>query len=332
MPSSDTNIVDRNVLQIIPQSRIKSCSNYSSRIEFLHRINGTSIIFQAATLLRLSPSVYATTTTIFHRFYHRESCSLEKFDVWSIAIASLLLACKVEEDVRRIREIILVFIHVYRRMRLGLGSASTGTNDMEVIPKTPESLSIAQAGILKENHLSEEERQNILRYVRPLPQYGMLYKEWEEQVMDMENIILRELGFVLYWIPDSHPHTFLLYFIKVLGVEEKCVAQFAWNYCNDSCRLDICVRYSPELVACAAIHLACIDSDISLPLTPKPWWSAFLGQEKGEDLSSICNAILALGDNDCVEGYADASTKYLISLVDGGSFCDPGSFIWNAMD
>ena len=217
-------------------------------------------------------------------------------------------------------------------MRLGLGSTNSSAIGKDGESKASGFTSIAQADILKEKMLSEEEKQNILRYVRPLPQYGMLYKEWEAQVMEMENIILRELGFVLCWIPDSHPHNFLLYFIKVLGLEGENVAQLAWNYCNDALRLDACVRYSPESVACAAIHLACGDCDISLPLTPKPWWNAFLSDGKDNDLSIICNAMLALGDEDCVKGYADACTKYLVSLVDGGSFCDPGSFIWNSMD
>ena len=248
-----------------------------------------------------------------------------------------------EEEVRRIREIIIVFLHVYRRMRLCVGVVAGKARK-----EGSKFITTAQSNVLNEKELSEEEKQNILRYIRPLPQYGTLYKEWEEQVMDMENIILRELGFTLYWIPGSHPHVFLLYFIKVLDIQEKRVAQVAWNHCNDSCRLDLCVRYPPEMTACAAIHLACFDNDdetsISLPLSPRPWWHAFVGSDQDEDLSIICNAILALGlglgggggdddDDDCVEGYmVDATKKYVVSLVDGGSFCDPGSFIWNAMD
>mmetsp|Transcript_4629 Transcript_4629/g.8886 ORF Transcript_4629/g.8886 Transcript_4629/m.8886 type:complete len:357 (-) Transcript_4629:76-1146(-) len=323
--------IDRKIYQVIPSSLISDGAKEDSTINFLYRINGTSIIFQSSKLLRLPSSVYATSSTIFHRFYHRETCTFHKYDGWSVAMASILLACKVEEQVRRIREIIIVFIHVYRRMRLGLGSVcdtSCSTGNVKLSSK----LSSAFSDALREKNLSDEEKKNILRYIRPIPQYGILYKEWEEQIMEMENIILRELGFVLYWIPSSHPHTFLLYFMKILDIEDNAVAQYAWNCCNDSCRLDLCVRYPPEMTACAAIHLACIESNISLPMDPRPWWESFVGQGKSQDLSTVCNAILALGDVDCVEGYFEASNTYLVSLVQGGSFCDPGSYSWNAME
>ena len=329
--------VDREVHQIIPISLIKKESLSDGKCEtvFLHKIHGTSILFQSSKLLRLSPSVYATSTTIFHRFFHRDSCTLRKYDVWSISMGSILLACKVEEEPRRIREIILVVLHVYRRMRLCIGvEAGKEKNRSQSLCKF---ISTAHAEILNEQVLSLEEKSNILRYVRPLPQYGILYKEWEAQIMEMENIILRELGFTLYWIPDSHPHVFLLYFMKVLEVEKKDVAQRAWNYCNDSCRMDLCVRYLPEMIACSAIHLACFQNgdekgNILLPLTPRPWWHAFIGPEKDDDLSVISNAIMSLGDSACMEGYIDATHNYVISLIENGSFCDPGSYSWNAMD
>jgi cyclin L len=62
---------------------------------------------------------------------------------------------------------------------------------------------------------------------------------------------------------------FILYYIKVLegrrGQEAKGMrelAQRAWNYLNDSLRLDCCVRYKAELVACAAIFMAARDLQV----------------------------------------------------------------------
>ena len=321
---SSSSVIDREVLQVIPQKFLKEYTKESRQVELLHKIHGTSILYSASKLLCLSPSAYATSASIFHRFYQRQNCTLDKYDVWSVALGSILLASKVEEDVRRISDIILVFIQVYRRMRLEYGKQGESNKSEYIVT--------AKSDILQNKKLSEEEKENLLRYTHPLPRYGILYKEWEEQIMEMENIILRELGFMLYWIPDSHPHTFILYFIKVLEIEGKDVAQRSWNYCNDSYRLDFCVRFSPEIIACAAIHLGCIDCNVSLPLSPMPWWHAFLGSKEDENLSTVCNGLMALKNNDCIKGYSDALTTYVVSRVEGGSFVDPGSYSWNAMD
>jgi hypothetical protein len=238
----------------------------------LHRLNGTSIISQCATLLRLSASTYATATTIFHRFYHRKS--LREYDVWSTSMAAVILACKIEEEIRRVNEVILVFVHVYRRMRFAMGSNNLcGLDAMKCV--TGEHFQTALCPLLLNSKVvNEEERQNILRYIQPLPRTGPVFKEWESELMAQEHVILRELGFSLYWIPESHPHVFLLYFMKVLelvdnensindeietsnGIPHKfkngMVGQIAWNYCNDSCRLDLCVRYEAELIV--SFHL-----------------------------------------------------------------------------
>lgn len=84
--------------------------------------------------------------------------------------------------------------------------------------------------------------------------------------------------------------------------------------------------------ACASIYLACLHQNKNLPFDPRPWWHVFIGPSNDHDLIDACNALLALRDENCVEGYKEAIRKYVISLVDGGSFNDPGSYIWNAID
>lgn len=368
---SKPSIVDRTIHQILPSSHSNSSiddndDDIPEETKFLHTIQGTSIIYQTTTLLRTSPSTYATACTIFHRFYHRKS--LKEYSVWSVALGSVFLASKVEEDQRRMQDVILIFLHVLRRMRLAINDVDDNNahNDTDkekihssqLIPsKSYIQTDVSPLLLLKKDNptsslLTQEEKQNILRYVRPLPQYSQLYKEWEYELREMENVILRELGFTLYWIPDSHPHLFLLYFCNVLGLQavqkeqqdtmtndhpKYTVHQLAWNYCNDSYRIELCTRFVPEIIACAAIHLACVDENamekISLGMQPNPWWVSFIGSGRDQDMATICNALLALQDDHCVEGYSDARNKYVISLVeDGGCFCDPGGYIWNMLD
>lgn len=202
-------------------------------------------------------------------------------------MASVLLGCKIEEEVRRVKEIILVFVHVYRRMRFALDyndSDRKGEEEEGEKKGKIEGFETAVCSILEKSTLNQEERRNLLRYVKPLPIHGPIYKEFEEELTNHENVILRELGFSLYWIPESHPHNFLLYFMRVLDLvqldDEKnvgavvhdkirteieegksdgtgnSIAQIAWNYCNDSCRLDLCVRFGTELIVSFFVYIS----------------------------------------------------------------------------
>lgn len=86
------------------------------------------------------------------------------------------------------------------------------------------------------------------------------YNVMKGVLFDVERVILKELGFSFYNIMD-HPHKFILYYIKILDDKGE-LAQRAWNYINDSLRLDCCVRYRAELVACAAIYMAARDLQV----------------------------------------------------------------------
>ncbi|KAL7475716.1 hypothetical protein ACHAW6_005193 [Cyclotella cf. meneghiniana] len=323
MPASKDHkkyFVDKSCQPILSStsSTPSSIDSISPQTERLHRLHGASLLHDASILLRVGPSTFPTSCTIFHRVYHRTS--LRQHDVWSIAMACLLLGGKIEEDPRPIRSIVLTFHHIYRRRRLRIHDA---VGERGVSYGAPH----AEA----ENVMcTDEEKENLLRHVPPMSHAGAIYAEWKNAIEETESFILRLLGFTLFWIPESHPHRFILYFVRVLEIEESLVAQEAWNYCNDSCHLDICVRYDPEVIACAAILMACTNHNISIPLTPRPWWEIFIGPNRGEDLSVVCNAILAVGDVTRVD-VSRAKYAFVPSLLEDMAFNDPESYLWSVV-
>jgi cyclin L len=238
------SVVDRSVVIVLPNpdDTASRRDGVSVAVERTHRLYGTSLLAAATKLMKLNASTYATACTIFHRFYYR--VSLTQHCAWSVAMASMLLATKVEDgpQQRTIRHIIVVFDHLYRKRR-------------KFIPETTD----PQSKVL------------------PLNKLGPVWKEYCELILEMESQIMREMGFVFYFIPDSHPHKFLWEFLRVLlGLEQVDpaqavmvpennndheprietrhaeLAQRAWNYCNDSCRLDLCVRFDSEVIVSVA--------------------------------------------------------------------------------
>ena len=243
--AGDVNNSESSIL--LPDSILDNSPSLKDKIdpteELLYRVYGCELIQEAGILLKLPQVVMATGQNIFHRFFYRKS--LERFDSFTVAMGSILLASKIEEKLKYLRDIIFVFHHIYQRRKC-----------------------------LK---------------LKPLELGGVRYSEWKNELITIERYLLKELGFSFYNILD-HPHKYILYYVKMLdGTSE--LSQIAWNYLNDSLRLDLSLRYPAEEIACTAIYMAARKCNFPLPNNP-PWWSLMIADKNRMLL--ICDKILEL--------------------------------------
>eukprot|EP00277_Geminigera_cryophila_P043765 CAMPEP_0173088920 /NCGR_PEP_ID=MMETSP1102-20130122/25420_1 /TAXON_ID=49646 /ORGANISM="Geminigera sp., Strain Caron Lab Isolate" /LENGTH=573 /DNA_ID=CAMNT_0013972313 /DNA_START=35 /DNA_END=1755 /DNA_ORIENTATION=+ len=156
---------------------------------------------------------------------------MKRCDVRGVAKAALLLGGKIEEQPRKLHDILNVF----------------------------------HAGALRRHS----------RKVEPLVSGTKRYFELKEDILNAEQAILRELGFIIH---AEHAHKFVFYYIRVLlakGFNEQYpeLAQKAWNYANDLYRSTLCLKYRPNVLACASIFLA--SRDLKIPLPEPSWWELF---------------------------------------------------------
>jgi hypothetical protein len=127
--------------------------------------------------------------------------------------------------------------------------------------------------------------------VKALDLGGRVYTQWRNEVVNMERLILKELGFCLYRIMD-HPHKFILYFVKILdGTTE--LAQLAWNYLNDASRLDLGLRYPAKVLAATAIFMAARKAGHPLPDDCTHPWYTIMGADL-ETMLVVSGRILEL--------------------------------------
>ncbi|KAG7342597.1 cyclin-like protein [Nitzschia inconspicua] len=324
--------LDRTVQILLndPDKTASQRDGISARIERLHRWHGVSLIRQSCGKLQLGPSVIATAATIFHRYYHQ--VSLHNSDVWSVAMACTLLATKLEEQPKTIFQIVHVYAQLYADRLIGKDIDSFEQRLLLEQSLSPYYGSFTtelsktwnqfftqirvQTTINNNANINREDLTTPSSVAFNNNKHGPVYQEWSSTIHKYEHLILRQLGFTLYWIPNSHPHTFLLYFCQVLewrqpskptpltspqhqhqkiSLRQSQWVQCAWNYCNDACcYLDVCTRYPAEVVASAAILLTSQCYAVSLPQSPVPWWHVFVGQQHGQALVDVANVMAGL--------------------------------------
>ncbi|VDM93234.1 unnamed protein product [Onchocerca ochengi] len=113
------------------------------------------------------------------------------------------------------------------------------------------------------------------------------YVDLKNQVIKAERKLLNALGFVVH---VNHPHKLIYAYLHALGATGNHeLMQKAWSYMNDGLRTDIFLRYRPETIACACIHLAArtIAEPLPLPCEPFPWFEAFDASDRDVQTISV---------------------------------------------
>ncbi|GMR58857.1 hypothetical protein PMAYCL1PPCAC_29052, partial [Pristionchus mayeri] len=233
------------------------------------RYLGCELIQTGALLLKLPQTAAATGQIIFQRFYYSKSFAVHHFE--HVVMACLYLASKIEEAIRRPRDIINVFhrleqLHKLRRSgrqitrpRHGRRSLIDGTDNVNRLP---------------------------------IPALDHRYSQAKEMMKKTESKILITLGFVVH---VKHPHKLIFSYIHTLNLSDrKDLVQKAWSYINDGLRTDMFLRYTPETIACACIFLAAraVDPPVALPTTPFHWFELFDASDR--DVEAIAHMLVNL--------------------------------------
>jgi len=325
--------LDRSLRIILPDANHTPSrrDGIAASTERLYRLYGSSIIQQSCEVLgtttaTIRPSTAITASVIWQRLYH--CASFRALDVWASAMGALLCAAKTEEVPLTARQIIVVFHHLYRRRRLvlmdninglvGYNNHNRTNKNVIILTKQATTLSLA------------EKRQLLQREgVSPMSSTGPIWKEWFDALVQAEGIILRSLGFLLYWIPNEHAHRYVPGFCEALGFLDhdnddynnkdngEGLIQEIWNVCNDAYRLDACVRYSGEVICTAAISLVLSKRTTTTtttttavptmskesPISPSSWsssswWIPLIGAGREQDVVDCANLLASCTSRD----------------------------------
>lgn len=88
----------------------------------------------------------------------------------------------------------------------------------------------------------------------------------------------------------EHPHKYVLSYMRFLNGSDE-LAQASWSVANDTFRTDVCTRYTPSTIACAAIYIGSRFAKVPLPEVPeeKAWWRLF--DASLQEIREICTVM-----------------------------------------
>merc|ERR550534_2267990 len=121
------------------------------------------------------------------------------------------------------------------------------------------------------------------------------YQEQAQELVTNENILLQTLGFD---VAIDHPHTHVVKCCQLVKAAKE-LAQTSYFMATNSLHLTtMCLRYTPTIVACVCIHLACKWSNYGVPLSAQQReWFSYIDAEATHDLlDKLTGEFLAIFD------------------------------------
>lgn len=143
----------------------------------------------------------------------------------------------------------------------------------------------------------------ILHPSEPPLDIGATYTSLRESIIQCELFLMRALGFQVCIV---HPHKYLVHYLKSLydwldkgTIEKVPIVQTSWAILRDSYHSDLCLDYSPSLVAVAVIYLTLSCYGVEVPYNEESeyrWWEAFIPNCKLRDVKRVAEAIMNVYD------------------------------------
>ncbi|GBG24539.1 Cyclin-T1-4 [Hondaea fermentalgiana] len=169
-----------------------------------------------------------TALAFFHRFYEKQA--LEEHDRFVVGTAAVFLAAKVEEDMKKLDDVVRAAVTIHDFARNGCV------------------------------HKAMRDPQRVFRMGMmddaPMPREKMTRKVLEEKTLLCERVLLHTLSFDVSVV---HPHVSAVEIIREIAKPGKKTNEFrlaSWTFLNDSMFTDVCVRFKPRAIAAASVLLA----------------------------------------------------------------------------
>ncbi|KAL9933122.1 hypothetical protein V8E36_007840 [Tilletia maclaganii] len=293
------------------------------------RVYGCQLIQQAGILIHLPQVAMATAQVLYQRFWYVSS--MKHFSIKDISMGALFLACKLEEQTVRLRDLLNVFDYLIERA-LHISRLNPGPRALELRGIIEVGDVAAMRGKLRsttipdlsasQGHDSKQSGKRAASGSDPVGDLAFQYTpssyfsqdfyDSRDALVVAEMQILKRLGFNVQVVL---PFATLVNYLKLLGLTDPSAgitdaservdpstpsfAQRAWSYLNDALQTPLYCQYPPHILACGAIYLTALKNrphPLALPLKPKPWWALF-DVESEADLRIISATLLRLYDD-----------------------------------